>query len=153
MNEANWYYAKDGQRQGPVSLAELRDLATTGTLHGEDLIWNSTMPSWVSVRSEPSLAPLLASTPAGPTGPPPLATQGQDWIKRFKSLEAAVVRLIQKVAWMVCAVVVVLGGLLFLGSLGQAETAIQQASAGAMFSTIFIGVYILARCIEKFVKT
>jgi len=82
-----------------------------------------------------------------------LATQGQDWIKRFKSLDAAVVRLIQKVAWMVCAVVVVLGGLLFLGSLGQAETAIQQASAGAMFSTIFIGVYILARCIEKFVKT
>jgi hypothetical protein len=175
VTEANWYYAKDGQRQGPVSLAELKEMVTTGALHGEDLIWNASMSSWMPICSESSLAPLVASTPSGPLGPPPLAAQEQDWIRKSKSLAAGVVRLIQnrrsfrlarshplpaavthfiqKLVWSICAVVVVLGGLLFLGSLGQAETAIQQASAGAMFSTIFIGVYILARCIEKFVKT
>jgi drug/metabolite transporter (DMT)-like permease len=152
MNETTWHYAKDGQRQGPVSLAELRELVTSGTLQGEDLVWNSSMPSWIPVRSEPSLSPLVASEPNEPIVPPPLATQGQDWFKKLKSLDAAATRFVQKLAWAICAIVVVLGGLLFFAMLNAAETAIQVASAGAMFSTIFIGVYIIARCVEKFLR-
>lgn len=175
MTEANWYYAKDGQRQGPVSLAELKELVTTGALHGEDLIWNASMSSWMPICSESSLAPLVASTPSGPLGPPPLAAQEQDWIRKSKSLAAGVVRLIQnrrsfrlarshplpaavthfiqKLVWSICAIVVVLGGLFFWLGLSEAKTDIAIAALGVVVSTVFIGVYILARCIEKFVKT
>ena len=56
---------------------------------------------------------------------------------------------LQRVAWFICFLVVVIGGLAFFASLSQAETVMQEAAAGAIFSTIFIGAYILARCIEK----
>lgn len=164
MTEANWYYAKDGQRQGPVSLAELKEMVTTGALHGEDLIWNSTMPSWMPARSDPSLAPLVASTPNEPIGRSPFAAQGQDWIQKVKNLIAAAGRLnlempwsvcavvIQKLAWAICAIVIVLGGLFFWLGLSEAKTDIAIAALGVVVSTLFIGVYILARCVEKFLK-
>jgi hypothetical protein len=33
---------------------------------------------------------------------------------------------------------------------GSAESAIQQGAIGALFSTVFIAAYVLARAIEKF---
>ena len=41
------------------------------------------------------------------------------------------------------------GGLLFLEAIASAKSAPQEAAAGAVYSTIFIGLYILARCVEK----
>lgn len=53
------------------------------------------------------------------------------------------------VAWGLLLVVILGGGLLFMVSLGKANNAPQEAAIGAVFSTAFIGLYILARCVEK----
>ena len=44
MNE--WYYAKDGIQNGPVSIDHLRDLARIGQLSPTDLVWTSSMKDW-----------------------------------------------------------------------------------------------------------
>ncbi len=38
-----WYYAKDGERIGPVKESELRQLIADGTLQPGDHVWNETM--------------------------------------------------------------------------------------------------------------
>ena len=45
------------------------------------------------------------------------------------------------------------GGLMFCNLLSKATSAPQEAAAGAVFSTFFIGLYILVRCVEKIVAT
>lgn len=65
-----WYYTRDGKQQGPVNLETLREMATSGKLKLEDMVWNSTMSDWVpsgevegihtggtSSNPDPTLAP------------------------------------------------------------------------------------------------
>ena len=42
------------------------------------------------------------------------------------------------------------GGVLFCSSLRAANSAVQEAAAGAVFATFFLGMYVLVRCVEKF---
>lgn len=53
------------------------------------------------------------------------------------------------VTWGIVLLAVILGGLLFFASLRAAGSAVQEAAAGALFSTVFIALYVVARCIEK----
>ena len=53
------------------------------------------------------------------------------------------------VAWGLLLLAVGGGGLLFLATLSKANGAPQEAAAGAIFSTAFIGLYVIVRCIEK----
>jgi TM2 domain-containing membrane protein YozV len=46
-----WYYSVDGDRQGPVSGAELKKLAEAGTLKATDLVWKDGMADWVAAKS------------------------------------------------------------------------------------------------------
>jgi hypothetical protein len=42
-----WFYSRDGDRRGPVSLTELRAIATEGGLNPRlDLVWTQGMPDW-----------------------------------------------------------------------------------------------------------
>ncbi len=41
-----WYYVKDGERQGPVSEADLRQLLQTGEIKNDTLIWHEGMADW-----------------------------------------------------------------------------------------------------------
>ena len=43
---AKWYYGHEGQRQGPMSLDELRQLVASGQVKPTDLVWESGMPEW-----------------------------------------------------------------------------------------------------------
>jgi uncharacterized membrane protein len=67
-----WYYATNGQQQGPVEQDELFSLARDGKLKGNDLVWNSAMGNqWVRAST---ISGLFA--PAGATGrgePPPVS--------------------------------------------------------------------------------
>lgn len=60
-----------------------------------------------------------------------------------------VLRALGVVAWGVLLCYTVGSGLVFLTALKQAESAIQEAALGAVFSTGFIGLYVVARCVEK----
>jgi hypothetical protein len=43
----DWYYAKNGQQFGPVSLVRLQEMARAGELDpARDLVWNSSLPEW-----------------------------------------------------------------------------------------------------------
>lgn len=52
---ADWYYSSNGQRTGPVSEAEIRNLATTGKLSASDLVWHTGQPNWIPASSVPDL--------------------------------------------------------------------------------------------------
>lgn len=80
----NWYYARNGERKGPVSLAKLKEMAGEGWLTPEDLIWRVGLPEWTPAKDSAELFPnslgrLLRKTIAGvqpsrtPTAEPPTA--------------------------------------------------------------------------------
>lgn len=72
MSPIEWYYAKDDQQIGPVSPAQLKQLAASGGLGPEDLVWREGMDEWTAARNVGGLfqgAPAKAAPPAGPAPP------------------------------------------------------------------------------------
>jgi hypothetical protein len=57
---AAWYYAKNKERFGPVSLAELRSLVAQGKLRPADLVWTDQLPAWTPAGKVRELFPLRA---------------------------------------------------------------------------------------------
>ena len=43
---AEWYYTTNNQQMGPVSWDELRQLASTGLLRPDDMVWKEGMADW-----------------------------------------------------------------------------------------------------------
>jgi TM2 domain-containing membrane protein YozV len=60
-----WYYSVDGDRQGPISAAELKKLADAGTIKAVDLVWKDGMADWVAAKSIKGLFGGGAATPTG----------------------------------------------------------------------------------------
>jgi TM2 domain-containing membrane protein YozV len=60
-----WYYSIDGDRQGPITGAELKKLAEAGTLKSADLVWKDGMTDWVPAKSIKGL--FGAAGPAAPS--------------------------------------------------------------------------------------
>lgn len=53
---SQWYYAKDGQQHGPVSMEDLRGMIASGALNpARDLVWNQSMTDWVPAAQVPVL--------------------------------------------------------------------------------------------------
>jgi uncharacterized RDD family membrane protein YckC len=82
----DWYYVDAGNRVGPVSEAEFEQLAATGKLQANTLVWREGMANWqpfAQVRPVASsgavttpAAPIYATTPvASPTGDDVVCTQ------------------------------------------------------------------------------
>ena len=44
---AEWYWMKDGKKQGPVDTAHLKQLARAGQIQPTDMIWRDGLPNWV----------------------------------------------------------------------------------------------------------
>ncbi len=76
--EPSWFYVRQGQRQGPVGTAQLRDLVKSGQVKQTDLVWTEGMPNWeparaVSQRLEPEpqmlgIQPSPSPSPRTPAG-------------------------------------------------------------------------------------
>jgi hypothetical protein len=64
-----WFYSQDDQQKGPVSFAELTQLARSGELQPTDLVWNAGMSQWQPA----STFPTLFTTPSAATGGNPYA--------------------------------------------------------------------------------
>lgn len=52
---ATWYYARGGERRGPVDLEKLVAAARAGKLRPDDLVWNDGMPDWVPAGTVPEM--------------------------------------------------------------------------------------------------
>ena len=46
-----WYYSENGQRKGPISEDDLKQLATSGKLKPTDKVWKKGMASWAAASS------------------------------------------------------------------------------------------------------
>jgi len=66
-----WYYAKGEQKHGPVTSAQLRDLADSGELNPTDHVWSEGMSNW---RPAGAVKGLFVSPQSGP---PPLPSKSE----------------------------------------------------------------------------
>jgi hypothetical protein len=68
VTETVWWYERDGQQAGPVPLAALQQLATSGELKPAARVWTAGMATWARADTVPAL-----SWPAPGVAPPPLS--------------------------------------------------------------------------------
>jgi hypothetical protein len=78
MSSRSWFYAANGQQQGPFPEAQLRDLITRGTVRADTLVWSEGMSGWQRAGEIPGLMPAGAASPSVPQpgGPPPMSAGG-----------------------------------------------------------------------------
>jgi hypothetical protein len=66
---AEWFYAKNGQQQGPVSEQTLQQLAQSGQLLPTDMVWAQGLPAWQPAGQTAGLfaggPPPVPATPIG----------------------------------------------------------------------------------------
>jgi len=72
MSNRSWFYASDGQQQGPFPEAQLRDLITRWTVRADTLVWTEGMSGWQRAGEIPGL---LAGGSAPPVIPQAAGTQ------------------------------------------------------------------------------
>lgn len=72
---SNWFYAANGQQQGPFPDSQLRDLIANGTVRADTLVWTEGMAGWQKAAEVPGLMP-AGGPPAVPRGGPPPMTGG-----------------------------------------------------------------------------
>ena len=46
MASRSWFYASEGQQQGPYPEIQLRDLIARGTVTADTLVWTEGMAGW-----------------------------------------------------------------------------------------------------------
>jgi TM2 domain-containing membrane protein YozV len=54
---SEWYYSRHGERHGPISTGELKDLAAAGKLLPDDLVWKEGMENWTAAGKVKGLLP------------------------------------------------------------------------------------------------
>jgi|LakMenEpi03Aug12_release.lakeMendotaPanAssembly.Ray.scaffolds.fasta_scaffold292566_2 hypothetical protein len=67
-----WFYAKSGQRHGPLDASQLRRLASNGELDVADLVWKAGMREWLPaarIKGLFSRQAVNSSPPPLPVGP------------------------------------------------------------------------------------
>src|SRR5690242_15996402 len=70
---ASWYYSRAGERHGPFTTAQLKQLAQTGELQPTDSVWKEGMPNWKQASEVKGLfSTTQAAQPKARKGPPPL---------------------------------------------------------------------------------
>ena len=87
-----WYYAKDGQQNGPLSFEDLTQVANNGGLNPtKDLVWNKSMKDWVIAGQVPGLfTPQTGVTvpPTDPSNPYAAPTAGWNEVAQITAGEA-----------------------------------------------------------------
>ena len=66
MATGEWHYSKDGEKTGPVSAGDLRQLASDGTLLPDDMVWKEGWADWKPAKSIKGLFPQNAPPPPTP---------------------------------------------------------------------------------------
>lgn len=64
--EQSWHYAKGDEKIGPITSAELKQLAASGELKPTDSVWKTDWPEWKKANSLKGLFPPNPSSPPAP---------------------------------------------------------------------------------------
>ncbi len=81
-----WFYSKNGEQYGPVEAHQLQQLASTGRLGVQDLVWKNGMPEWLPASRVKGLFPqrvLAASPPPLPASPAHFDGEMQPRLNQF----------------------------------------------------------------------
>jgi GYF domain 2/WG containing repeat len=70
-----WYYTKNGERQGPLTSQQLKQLAASGELQPTALIWKAGMAEWKPAKSVKGL--FQATSQSKALVPPPITGQSK----------------------------------------------------------------------------
>lgn len=65
MADRSWYYAAQGQQQGPISEDQLHGLIARGVVTGETLVWSDGMAGWEKAGRVPGLMSDIGGYPPG----------------------------------------------------------------------------------------
>jgi hypothetical protein len=77
MSNRSWFYASNGQQQGPYPEVQLRDLIARGTVRADTLVWSEGMSGWQKAGEIPGLMSGASRPPTMPqAGAPPMAPTG-----------------------------------------------------------------------------
>lgn len=77
-----WFYARAGQQNGPVTFEQLVELARSGGLTGNDQVWNASMQNWTpagqvhGLFDTSAMPDLPAGNPANPYAAPQSSWSG-----------------------------------------------------------------------------
>jgi TM2 domain-containing membrane protein YozV len=71
---SEWYYSQDGERHGPISTDQLKDLAAAGKIGPDNLVWKDGMENWLPAGKVKNLLP----TPGGVAAPARAASRAAD---------------------------------------------------------------------------
>jgi hypothetical protein len=69
---SNWFYAANGQQQGPFGDTQIRDLISNGTVRPDTLVWTEGMAGWQKAMEVPGLMPAGGPPPMPMGGSPPM---------------------------------------------------------------------------------
>ena len=84
---AEWYYAKDKQKVGPVTEEQLKELVRSGQLARTDMVWKQGMAKWMEAGQVEGLfesSPSKTVPPPIPPAPPPLPVAEWHFLKGGK---------------------------------------------------------------------
>jgi uncharacterized protein DUF4339 len=76
MSDRSWFFASQGQQQGPFPEARLRELIGSGTVTAETLVWSEGMTGWQKAGDIPGLFSGFGAPPAIPQSGEPLTSAG-----------------------------------------------------------------------------
>ncbi len=68
MSSRSWFFAANGQQQGPYPEAQFRDFLARGTIKAETLVWTEGMAGWQKAGEIPGLMSGGGAPPAMPQG-------------------------------------------------------------------------------------
>lgn len=76
MFNRTWFYASDGQQQGPFPEAQFRDLIARGVVTAQTLVWSEGMAGWQKAGEVPGLMSAGMAPPTVPFGGGPVMGGG-----------------------------------------------------------------------------
>ena len=94
---SQWYYARQGQRSGPVLTEQFKELASSGQILPSDSVWKKGMEKWVPAGSLKGLFPNSALSDVPPPPPPVAPAAGGTFCRNCGAAVAE-----QAVACMTC---------------------------------------------------
>ena len=71
MSNRSWFYAANGQQQGPFVEDQLRDLIARGAVRADTLVWSEGMAGWQKAGEIPGLMSMPPGPPSMPQGGSP----------------------------------------------------------------------------------
>src|SRR5215472_12887653 len=76
MSNRSWFFAANGQQQGPYPEAQFRDLIARGAVNMQTLVWSEGMAGWQKAGEVPGLMGSGMAPPAFPQGGAVMSTGG-----------------------------------------------------------------------------